>query len=63
MRRILDDTLPKKELWLQCIGLSRKAAANIPTDLNNELIQSTLDDYICSQIQAFNGGLNAGNEN
>ena len=65
MRRILDDTLLQKELWLRCIGLSRKAAANIPTDPNNELIQSTLDDYIiCSQIQAFNGGgFNAGNEN
>ena len=52
MRRILDETLLKKELWLRCIGLSRKAAANIPTDTNNELIQSTLDDFICSQIQA-----------
>ena len=63
MRRILDDTLLQKELWLRCIGLSRKAAANIPTDPNNGLIQSTLDDYICSQIQAFNGGFNAGSEN
>ena len=63
MRRMLDDTLLQKELWLRCIGLSRKAAANIQTNLNNELIQSTLDDYICSQIQAFNGGFNAGNEN
>ena len=29
MRRILDNTLLQKELWLRCIGLSRKAAANI----------------------------------
>ena len=63
MRRILDNTLLQKELWLRCIGLSRKAAANTPTDPNNGLIQSTLDDYICSQIQAFNGGFNAGGEN
>ena len=62
MRRILDETLLKKELWLRCIGLSRKAAANIPTDSNNGLIQSTLDDYIFSRIQSFNGGFTAGRE-
>ena len=62
MRRILDDTLLKKELWLRCIGISRKAAANIPI-VRNGLIQSTLDDYICSEIQAFNGGFIASNEN
>ena len=65
VRKILDKTLLRKERWLRCVSLSRKAAANIPTDpdINHNLVQSTLDDSLISRIQAFNGGFSSVGKN
>ena len=55
---MMDETLLRKEHWLRCVSLSRKAAVNAPTNPtnNNNLIHATLDNYLISRIHAFNDG-------
>ena len=57
--KMMDETLLiRKEQWLRCVSLSRKAAVNAPTNPtnNNNLIHATLDNYLISRIHAFNDG-------